>query len=588
MVRSHPVTDIISMPIGAMTTLAGWVQSVRDHGALLFFDLRDRSGIVQVVIDTEKNPHLIDTAKSMRDEWVISVHGTIENRPEGTANTTLPTGRLEIRTVTLTVLNTSPTPPFPIDDRTEISETLRLTYRYLDMRRPELRRNMRLRSEVTHFLRNHLESHGFWEIETPILTRSTPEGARDFLVPSRLEKGSFYALPQSPQLFKQLLMVGGVEKYYQIARCFRDEDLRSDRQPEFTQVDIEASFLTVDQFLSQMEEMVASLFARFTDYTPQKPFMRLTYQEAMEGYGSDKPDLRFGLKMVRLDQAVQGNTFKVFLNVLSQKEGTIIGIRYPGGAALSRKDLETLTQWTMSLGAGGLAWMKWESGELSSPIAKFFPEATQKAIIDALEAKSGDLLLFIADKKEKAQKVMGQIRLHIGDRLNLRKPEDFCLLWVVDFPMFEWNEEEKRLDALHHPFTSPHPDDLERLENAPLTVRSHAYDLVLNGTELGGGSQRIHERTIQEKVLGLLNIGEEEALNKFGFLLDALTYGAPPHLGMALGLDRLVMLLCGAESIRDVIAFPKTQKGTCLMTNAPSEVHSTQLRDLGIRLTSKE
>ncbi|MHB1285773.1 MAG: aspartate--tRNA ligase [Leptospirales bacterium] len=582
MYRSHPIEEVTTLPIGTSVTLSGWVQSVRDHGGLLFFDLRDRSGIVQVVVNPETNPLQNDLAKSLRDEWVLSIHGRIAERPDGTHNKTIPTGSIEIQVQELHVLNTCPTPPFPIDDRIEVSEALRLTYRYLDMRRGPLRQSLNLRAELTHFIRNYLHDHGFWDIETPILTRSTPEGARDFLVPSRLEKGSFYALPQSPQLFKQLLMVGGIERYYQIARCFRDEDLRADRQPEFTQVDIEASFLTMDQFLFMMEGMIQAVFERFSTSIPSRPFMRLTYKEALEKYGSDKPDLRFGLPIQNATELARKTQFRVFLDVLEQK-GNVLVQRFPGGASFSRKEIDELTQWAIDQGAKGLAWLKLEGETFQSPILKFFSEESLNDLRTLLQPEPGDLLLFIADKTAMAQKISGQLRLKIGDALGLRSNQTHSLLWVVDFPLFEWNEDENRLEALHHPFTAPRREDIPLLETDPLSVRSDAYDLVLNGTELGGGSVRNFEPHLQEKLFQKIGISPESARERFGFLLDALTFGAPPHLGMALGLDRFAMLLSGRESIRDVIAFPKTQKGTCLLTQAPSQVDSNQLRDLGIR-----
>ncbi len=585
MYRSHPVEDLYSCPSGTTVTVAGWVQTVRDHGGLLFIELRDRSGRIQCVIDQSANATLEGVAKDLRDEWVISVHGVVGLRPEGTVNASIPGGDREIRVTGLTILNSAKTPPFPVGTSEEVSESLRLTYRYLDMRSPRLLEALKFRSELTTLIRNHMTSHHFWEIETPLLTRSTPEGARDFLVPSRLEKGSFYALPQSPQLFKQLLMVGGLERYFQIARCFRDEDLRADRQPEFTQVDIEASFLTRDTFLGIMEALFCDIFRTFKNETLSRPFMRLTYEEAMERYGSDKPDLRFDLPIVDISDLAKKTTFSVFTSVTSSEKGTVRGLRYPKGAGLSRKEVEDLTAWTQSQGAKGLAWIKVESSGLSSPILKFFPEEIRSSLRERMSAEEGDLLVFVADEHKTALKVLGALRTHIAQRADLIDRTKTSLFWVVDFPLLEWNPDEKRHEAVHHPFTAPHPDDLGVLSDTPEKTRSLAYDLVLNGTEVGGGSIRNHELELQRRIFSLIGLTEEEAERRFGFLLEALSFGAPPHGGMAIGLDRLAMILLGRDSIRDVMAFPKTQKGACLLTEAPAPVDTVQLRDLGLKLS---
>jgi len=506
-------------------------------------------------------------------------------RPEGTVNATIPGGDREIRVTGLTILNSAKTPPFPVGTTEEVSESLRLTHRYLDMRSPRLLEALKFRSELTTLIRNHMTSQQFWEVETPLLTRSTPEGARDFLVPSRLEKGSFYALPQSPQLFKQLLMVGGLERYFQIARCFRDEDLRADRQPEFTQVDIEASFLTRDKFLGIMEDLFCDIFRTFRGETLSRPFMRLTYEEAMERYGSDKPDLRFDLPIVDISDLAKKTTFSVFTSVASSEKGTVRGLRYPGGAALSRKDVEDLTAWTQSQGAKGLAWIKVDSSGLSSPILKFFPEDIRSSLRERMAAEEGDLLVFVADEKKTALKILGALRTHIAHQADLIDKTRTSLFWVVDFPLLEWNHDEKRHEAVHHPFTAPHPEDLGVLADTPEKTRSLAYDLVLNGTEVGGGSIRNHEIELQRRIFNLIGLTQEEADRRFGFLLEALSFGAPPHGGMAIGLDRLAMILLGRDSIRDVMAFPKTQKGACLLTEAPAPVDSIQLRDLGLKLS---
>jgi aspartyl-tRNA synthetase len=571
--------------IGQEIILMGWVHRRRDHGGLIFIDLRDREGLVQVVFNPEVNPHVLDKARSLRSEYVIAVKGTVSKRPPGTENPELRTGAVEVLAHELSILNESKTPPFEFSERIEIAENVRLKYRYLDLRRPALQEHLILRHKIVRTVRTYLNEAGFLEIETPFLTKSTPEGARDYLVPSRVNPGCFYALPQSPQLFKQLLMVSGYDRYYQIARCFRDEDLRADRQPEFTQIDLECSFIGEEDIYSIIEGMLKAIFQEAVNIPITTPFPRIPYDEALNRYGSDKPDTRFGLELKDLTAGLTASEFKVLKESLG-KGGTVRGLKLK--ADFSRKEIDDLTELTKSCGAKGLISMKVSGGTLQSPIVKFLNEAEQEFIKKTMEAEDGDTLFMVTDPDPQVvYTALSRLRLHLGENFNLIPKDQFNFCWITDFPLLEWNPEEKRYQAMHHPFTSPKEEDISRLETDPGKVKARAYDIVLNGSEIGGGSIRIHRKDIQAAMFKVLNIGEEEAQMKFGFLLEALEYGAPPHGGIALGLDRIVMILAGADSIRDVIAFPKTQKATCLLSNAPSPVDEKQLKELFLKVTVK-
>jgi aspartyl-tRNA synthetase len=586
--------EIRESDIDEYIDLCGWVFRRRDHGGLIFVDLRDRSGILQIVFSPEKSPKAHELAHELRSEYVVAVTGEIRKRPEGTENPHLPTGAFEMYATTLEILNKAAPLPFSIEDASDASEALRLKYRYLDLRRPDMQRNLIIRHKVTKVIRECLDEQGFLEIETPVLTKSTPEGARDYLVPSRLNPGYFYALPQSPQLFKQILMVSGFEKYYQVVKCFRDEDLRADRQPEFTQVDLEMSFADREDIIQVIEGMLKKLFGEVLEVEIETPFVRLSLHESLERFGSDKPDLRFGIELIDMADLSEKGSFRVFIETL-QTGGRVKAINGKGLASLSRKEIDLLTEEAISFGAKGLAWIKVKNG-FESPIAKFFNEDIMKEMAKRLGAEEGDLMLFVADNERIVHDVLGKMRIELGKRLNLIK-SGYKFVWIVDFPLFEWNKDENRFEAMHHPFTSPMDGDMENLFSVNCdnlkpssldfgfltAMRAKAYDIVLNGYEIGGGSIRIHRGDLQRKMFEILGISDEKAKIKFGFLLDAFEYGAPPHGGIALGLDRLVMIMVGATSIRDVIAFPKTQKASCLMSGTPSQVEPKQLKELSIK-----
>ena len=586
--RTHRCTEISTANIGETVTLMGWVQKSRNKGGIIFVDLRDRSGIVQLIFENGSiDAKGFEKATKLRSEFVIAVTGGVEAR-SGAVNNNLKTGEIEVRANGLRILAEAETPPFPIEENSKTKEDLRLKYRFLDLRRPDIQRNLMMRSQVTTLTRQFMANEGFLEIETPMLTKSTPEGARDYLVPSRIHPGNFYALPQSPQLFKQLLMCSGYDRYIQIARCFRDEDLRADRQPEFTQIDMELSFVDVDDVIDVNERLLAYLFKQVLDVDVKLPIQRMTWQDAMDRFGSDKPDLRFGMELQNVSEVVRGCEFAVFKNAL-EAGGTVRGINAKGQGSMPRKKIDKLVEFAKDYGAKGLAYIAiHEDGTVKSSFAKFMTEDEMNRLVEAMDGQAGDLLLFAADKNKVVWDVLGALRLELARQMNLLDSSEYRFVWITEFPLLEWSDEENRFKAMHHPFTMPMEEDLQYIDSDPGRVRAKAYDIVLNGTEIGGGSVRIHQDDIQEKMFEVLGFTKEKAYEQFGFLLTAFKYGVPPHAGLAYGLDRLVMLMAKQESIRDVIAFPKVKDASCLMTEAPNLVDEKQLEELGIAIRSEE
>jgi|TARA_B100000315_G_scaffold46711_1_gene41469 aspartyl-tRNA synthetase len=582
--RTHHCNELCGDDFGKEVVLMGWVQRRRDHGGVIFVDMRDREGTTQVVFNPKENKEIHEKAHAIRNEYVIGVCGNVDKRPDGMTNPNLKTGEIEILVTDLKILNPAKTPPFLIEDTVDVSETVRFKYRHLDLRRPQLQRNIILRHRAAKSIRNYLNKHGFLDIETPVLTRSTPEGARDYVVPSRVNPGQFYALPQSPQIFKQLLMISGFDRYYQIARCFRDEDLRADRQPEFTQIDLEMSFVGEDDIMGITEGMLAALFKDVLDKEIRRPFLRMSYAEAIDRFGLDKPDIRFDLELKDISDIAKNSDLKLFANAVKQG-GIVKALNAKGCIHFSRKEIDDLTTFVSVYKAKGLTWIKVREEAWQSPIAKFFSDEEKAALTERLGVDPGDLLFFVADQSKIANEALGHLRNHLGEKLGLIDDNAFRFLWITHFPLMEYDETEKRLQSLHHPFTAPLEEDYGFLNDSLLSVRSRAYDLVLNGSEIGGGSIRIHQKEMQEKIFESLGIKREVYEEKFGFLLSALEAGVPPHGGIALGFDRITMILCKAPSIRDVIAFPKTQKASCLLTNAPSEATKSQLEELSLKVS---